>query len=269
MKKTYASTERKTAASKESESFYQRELKDISRAKAFDKESGKSAAEINFLNHWRQTVIAAQKLIRAGEGDPVWRATFYLMIQMVETACEGDESAGSTMFSIGHSIASTMVGLATTPPSWLHDAFNASFSSAWLMINGKPAPGYPKRTLTKHGKSRFDAPQTEAVAKGIQEIEFWRRIFSDKPASYLELFEPLDDYIFRNSKKLATLPPLNAKSKEQWWPLIKKQVKLSAKLTQKQKENILATTYHGSEAELWNEFMKRCKKAFDGLCPEA
>jgi hypothetical protein len=143
------------------------------------------------------------------------------------------------------------------PPPWLVKMASKEHEVPCLIQNGKPAAWFDEsdtalrwgNKIMRRGKSQFTAPQTKAVADALHSIEAVRALDA--------------------RMKYAALPPLSQKTKAQWWRKVQAIIKRNIRtlLTERERKSIRATLDHDTESALINEYLKRCKKAFNALCP--
>jgi hypothetical protein len=122
------------------------------------------------------------------------------------------------------------------------------FEIPWMMCNGKTAPGFEVAAerfhfgaLLKKGKSRFDTTQTRAVAASIRDV--WKQRMSNGR---------------KNGKPILRTPITWTEVK----PFINERFDLEAEYT------LAENMPNASDAEVKNEWLKRCKKAFNYLSPK-
>ena len=246
-------------------------------------------AKAAFLEHWGRAVIAIETMLAAG-GEPMRElgGRIDYVLQLVRPLMRDNPYAGEFVFEAAQRMARDLVALAREqpPPAWLVERAAMEYEVPWLMVNGKPAPGFDEadaalawgRTFTKRSKNGkrshndFDAPQSRDVAAALHHTNYMRKHYRDIPG-FLETCcrvwrkhkdEPGMLAIVRQT---AALPPLSRKSAAQWWPVVRAFVRRNATLTESEKRSIRASLDYDTPAALMNEYLKRCKLAFEGLCP--
>lgn len=137
----------------------------------------------------------------------------------------------------------------------LKDLLQNEFEVPWMMVNGKPVPGFKDvceqlkiGNFLRRGKNRFDAKPTRACAIAMSRFRFSN--------SKLEAFKGLE-----NTSSIVNVT---------WGDIKQAVVKL---LDKKERENIERVLVRRgdthSKADVKEVWLKRCKKAFKDLCPES
>jgi hypothetical protein len=158
-------------------------------------------------------------------------------------------------------------------PDWLLDQASRNYTFPWMMTNGSPAPGFAEldavlsqKSFIKRGKSQFVSPQTRDVARALSMVNHYRTFFQYSLDS-LELFCRNKPESASAAKQYAALPPFSNQTKNQWWPHIREMIRSKPQLSEKERQTILATLSYKTNSALVSEYLNRCRKAFDGLCP--
>lgn len=239
-----------------------------------------------FIEHWGQTNTAMNTLLRTHDAELIKMITGCInhSMQLIRRQIKTNPDAGKFLFNITQLLTRDIITLAkeSPPPAWLVELAGTEYEMPWLMVNGKPAPGFegldaalsPGHLIVKRGKSRFDAPQTRDVAAALRSLEISRdRICKcDRKAieSCWKLMKASPEYV-TEQRKIAALPPLSGKTKAQWLPLILAIIKRNPNLSTNERRNICEglknNGYRYTDAAVIKEYLKRCKKAFNSLCP--
>lgn len=186
--------------------------------------------------------------------------------------------AGRFILAAGQALTRAVVKMAKEqpPPSWLVEEAPKEYEVPWLMVNGKPAPGFAEsdaalawgRNAIRRSKNRFDAPQTRAVAEALRYIHYHRTTpdfanqFAAITGEHGLQFVP---FIRREHKRLAALPPLCRKTAPQWWPIVRERI--HHKPTPAGNRTEPSIFKKDTPAARRRAFLKDCKKAFLSLCP--
>ena len=239
-----------------------------------------------FIEHWFRATAALRTIAIAG-GAELIRDIIPLIENPIGSLCVARKKhpaiVGPSVFRAAQCLCYDVQDIVQENPShaWLADYAAAEYVVPWLMINGKPAPGFPDFVkdahhwgygIIKRGKNRFDAPQTRVVASTLHYINRIRThplseaMLQDKH----DWREGLQTKFPDAERDWVTLPPLTRKTKTKWWPFVVDEIRIwwnLPLLSIKERRSILATLDYKTESSLMNEFLKRCKVAFNGLCP--
>ena len=210
------------------------------------------AAQRVLLRHWKSVLSAACFLARNGnekEIHAIASGTTWLVDVLFAQNSSSNEATRFIHNTARASVNKFMsVVKSRNSPLWLMQTLRLEFEIPWMMCNGKPAPGFKDATerflfgaCLKKGKSRFDTTQTRAVAASIREV--WKQRM----------------YNANKTGKPISREPIKWNEVK---PLIHKRFDLEADCT------LGETMLHASDAEVKNEWMKRCKKTFTYLNPK-
>jgi hypothetical protein len=251
-----------------------------------DGNAGIEQAKEAFLEHWFRANTALRTITTGDDTELIQAVAPWIGYAVGSLSVAGRKHpalAGSFVFRSAKKLCYDVLRMSqeNPPPSWLIEFAGAEYEIPWLMVNGKPAHGYdgfeerlrPGQLIIKRGKSRFDSPQTRFVAQVLHRIEHDRT----KPLSEAmhrlqhEWRKTLETKYPDAERNWSTLPPLTRKTKKQWWPFVEDEVRIwmgAPILTKKELQSIRKTLTYNTEKALMTEFLKRCKKSFDGLCPK-
>ena len=235
--------------------------------------------------HWPRAACAMKNLLDQGDNEWVEILLTHYIQDLLDVFGQTGQRRilGPAVFRAAKKLTRAVVGLCATqysPPAWLAEKAATEYEVPWLMVNGKPAPGFAEadaqlhwgHAIIKRGKSQFVTPQTRTVAEELSFIDELRNVHQSSMGELIGNFLP---GLPAEAKEISTLPPLSRKTRTQWWPVVRAFIRHKNKylakgwgcLSKKQISNIRASLEYKTDAELMNEFLKRCKVAFDGLCP--
>lgn len=227
----------------------------------------KEAADA-FQDHFMPALVQMPRLLKSGNAEYFkLAANCLIMFDMIHPHLMKNPATGGVAFRLASELAGEIVALCqrNPPPAWLVEQIGTGYVVPWLMVNGKPMPGFPKGdTIVKRGKSRFDAPQTRNVAAVLCGVNRDRLLYKGDIESVCRGATPRHAAEYR---AIAALPPLSRETRAQWWPIVKAAIQSRPCLSDKERQNIRRTLDHDTPAALMNEYLKRCKIAFDALCP--
>lgn len=244
-----------------------------------------------FLEHWGHAEAAMRTILKAGDPEltrvMVDRINTLLFVWILPMIQKGDVAAGQFAFTYAQDFCREVMLLAQekTPPDWLVARAPKEYEVPWLLkVNGQPMPGFPEsdtalhwgHAVVKRGKSRFDAEQTRVVAAAIKQISRLRTLSESNPATFAAM---LGASHWRGAsyaaatraslKRIAALPPLSAKTKGEWWPVVAENIRGQPHLLPPAKfAAIRKTVSPETDKRVMDEFVNNyCRKAFDALCP--
>jgi hypothetical protein len=244
-----------------------------------DVESAKAA----FIEHWPRALTALRVILDGTEtgSASVAKALHWLFDDCLRPAMRTNRHGGNFVFEAAQSMTRELVALAQAqpPPLWLVERAPKEHAVPWLMVNGKPAPGFDEsdaalawgQETTRRGKSQFDKRKTRVVADALHDIyKVWNMSRSrgrDLPCRP-EHLEALCDFTHGNSDiagAVFELPPLSAKSRKQWWDVVRAVIRRKTELPKPGARRIIFKK--DTPAERLKAYLKDCEAAFDALCP--
>lgn len=234
-----------------------------------------------FREHWGRAVAALRTMLKAGDAEltgEMVNSIHILLLSSILPMIRKDTATGQFAFTFAQEFTREVMHLAKdNPPAWLVERAPREFEVPWLMIGRKPAPGFPEsvaalgwgRAIVKPGKSQFDKPQTRDVAAALKQLI---RMRAYSPSDFAMMWAALNSEQRAKVKRIVALPPLSRKTRAQWWPVVRDSLRDAFirghdTLTAKERRSIRAILDYDIESGLRNEYLKRCKIAFNGLCP--
>jgi len=197
----------------------------------------------------------------------------YLLPAIQAHALCGSESALRFAFTWSSLFADALqCRMQYAPTKHLKELFENEYIFAWLMVNGKPAPGCPaKNNLFRKGKHRFDSRATEAVADALQDMHR-ERLHGLRDAESVKFWSevnPESKTIYALNEKINALPPLSQKTRNAWWILLRRIIKSNPQLSKAELDRFKKWTAYETDKEAVEQFLKKCKQRFFALCPDA
>ena len=187
---------------------------------------------------------------------------------------KGNKALGMFVFQTAQFFSRYVAFLCKEPPQWLVEMAKTETEVPWIMAFGKPTRNFENcdarlkwgSAISKRGKSSFSAQATRDVISELQYISERRLFFLENPLA-LELTE--EDMVFDDPaerRQIAELPPLSKESIDEWWEVIKKEIRRNTTLPDAYK-NSIAASVGNADSSIMNEHLKRCKRAFYALVP--
>ena len=240
----------------------------------------KPNAKAKIIDPAQLTISALEKLIESGEVQGIEAATSAIrnLLDCIRPMIRKHPEAGFFVYKTAQRLTRDVSEMAQekSPPAWLGAIASTEYEVPWLITNGKPV-GFKEsdsvlswgRDIIKRGKQQFVAPQTRHVADIIQFINNDREIFRIWPERITKRSEHYSEApeIIKRNRRIAALPVLSRKTKDQWWPIVKGFIRNKEYLTAQEWNNIKKATQYHTLSDTMNEYIKRCIKAFESLCP--